>query len=164
MADEVKLEWKKLLNCIKALKEGFPGVKVGILGDNIARQDGELNNAEIGFTNEFGKMTGYPKIPARSFIRMPLQTKLNDKIKEKKSLSGEELEKAMAEGKLEEFARKVGIVAEEVIQEAFSTNGFGQWAPNAPMTVELKGSSSPLIDTGQLRRSISSKVIKDGDN
>lgn len=164
MADEVKLEWKKLLNCIKALKDGFPGVKVGILGDNIERQDGELNNAEIGFANEFGKMTGYPKIPARSFIRMPLQTKLNDKIKEKKSLSGAELEKAMAEGKLEEFARKVGIVAEEVIQEAFSTNGFGQWAPNAPMTVELKGSSSPLIDTGQLRRSISSKVIKDGDN
>lgn len=164
MADDVKLEWKKLLNCIKAMKEGFPSVKVGILGDNAARQEGELNNAEIGFTNEFGKMTGYPKIPARSFLRMPLKTRLADKIKEKKSLSGKELENAMANGKTEEFARKVGLVAEEVIQEAFATNGFGEWAPNAPMTVELKGSSSPLIDTGQLRRSISSKVIKDGDN
>lgn len=146
------------------MKEGFPSVKVGILGDNIARQEGELNNAEIGFVNEFGKMTGYPKIPARSFIRMPLKTRLNDKIREKKSLSGVELEKAMAEGKTEDFSKKVGIVAEEVIQEAFSTNGFGEWAPNAPMTVELKKSSSPLIDTGQLRRSISSKVIKNGDN
>ena len=80
MADEVKLEWKKLLNCIKAMKEGFPSVKVGILGDNAARQEGELNNAEIGFTNEFGKMTGYPKIPARSFLRMPLKTRLNNYI------------------------------------------------------------------------------------
>lgn len=164
MADEVKLEWEKLLNCIKVLKQGFPSVKVGILGDNVARQDGELNNAEIGFANEFGKMTGYPKIQARSFIRMPLQTRLEPKIKEKKSLTSDELEKAMANGKTEEFAKKVGIVAEEVIQEAFATNGFGEWAPNAPMTKELKGSSSPLIDTGQLRRSISSKVIKNDDN
>lgn len=160
----VKAEFKKLLNCVKILKKGMPSVKVGILGDNVARKDGELNNAEIGFVNEFGKMTGYPKIPARSFIRMPLNTRFREKLRTKKSLTGDELEKAIVEGKTEEFARKVGLVAEEVIQEAFSTNGFGQWKPNAELTVQLKGSSSPLIDTGQLRRSISSKVIKHGDN
>lgn len=157
---DVKAEFKKLENCIKFMKQGMPSVIVGILGDTNQRTKGELTNAEIGFTNEFGRMTGYPRIPERSFIRMPLKTYLHKKLKTKKSLTGEQLEKAIAEGKTEQFAEKVGLVAEEVIQEAFATNGFGQWAPNAPMTVELKGSDSPLIDTGQLRRSITSKVIK----
>lgn len=157
---DVKAEFKKLQNCIKFLKQGMPSVIVGILGDTNNRTQGEQTNAEIGFTNEFGKMTGYPRIPERSFIRMPLKTRLEPKIKTKKSLTGPELEKAIAEGKTVEFATKIGLVAEEVIQEAFATNGFGEWAPNAPMTVELKGSNSPLIDTGQLRRSITSKVEK----
>lgn len=157
---DVKAEFKKLLNCIKILKTGMPSVKVGILGSTNGRTQGEQTNAEIGFTNEFGKITGHKRIPERSFIRMPLKTKFNAKLKTKKSLTGPELEKAIVEGKTEEFATKVGLVAEEVIQEAFATNGFGMWEPNAPMTIELKGSDSPLIDTGQLRRSITSKVIK----
>ena len=161
---DVKAEFKKLQNCIKVLKKGMPSVLVGILGDTNQRTQGKLTNAEIGYANEFGKMTGYPRIPERSFIRMPLKTRFQAKLKTKKSLTGKELEKAIAEGKVNEFATKVGLVAEEVIQEAFATNGFGQWAPNAPMTVELKGSDSPLIDTGQLRRSITSKVIKNDNN
>lgn len=157
---DVKAELKKLKNLIKFLVQGTPKVKVGIMGDTNQRNKGVLTNAEIGFTNEFGKYTGYPKIPARSFIRMPLNTHFKDKLQEKKSLSGKEFEKAIQTGKSEEFARKVGIVAEETIQEAFSTNGFGTWKKNAPMTILLKKSSSPLIDTGQLRRAITSRVEK----
>ena len=33
------------------------------------------------------------------------------------------------------------------------------FAPNAPFTVALKGSSTPLVDKGDLRRSIRSKII-----
>ena len=157
---DVKAEFKKLLNCIKVLKEGMPSVKVGILGNTNQRTKDTQTNAEIGFTNEFGKMDGYPRIPERSFIRMPLNTYFQPKLETKKSLTGKELEKAMGEGKTVEFATKVGLVAEEVIQEAFATQGFGTWPANADMTVQLKGSDSPLIDTGQLRRSITSKVIK----
>lgn len=163
--DDVKLEFTKLVNLIKLLKDGIPSVRVGIMGETANRNSGELNNAEIGFTNEFGKLTGYPKIPARSFLRMPLRSvHFTEKLHSKKSLTGKEFEKALKSGKGDEFAKKVGLVAEETIQEAFSTNGFGQWKPNAPMTVEKKGSSSPLIDTGQLRRSITSKVMKNDHN
>lgn len=162
--DDVKLEFKKLINLIKLLKDGMPAVRVGIIGETANRNSGnsgELNNAEIGFTNEFGKLTGYPKIPARSFLRMPLRSvQFKEKLHSKKSLSGKEFEKALKSGKGEEFAKLVGLVAEETIQEAFSTNGFGQWKPNAPLTIELKKSSSPLIDTGQLRRAITSRVEK----
>ena len=35
----------------------------------------------------------------------------------------------------------------------------GTLTPNAPSTIKKKGSSRPLIDTGQLRQSISNKVI-----
>lgn len=157
---DVKAEFKKLLNCVNILKKGMPSIRVGILGSTNNRTDGEQTNAEIGFVNEFGKMSGFPKIPERSFIRMPLNTYFMPKLHTKKSLTGKELEKSIAEGKVEDFATKVGLVAEEVIQEAFATHGFGEWKPNAPMTVELKGSDSPLIDTGELRRSITSKVEK----
>lgn len=159
--DDVKLEFKKLINLIKLLKDGIPAVRVGIIGETANRNSGELNNAEIGFTNEFGKLTGYPKIPARSFLRMPLRSvQFKEKLRSKKSLSGKAFEKALKSGKGEEFAKLVGLVAEETIQEAFSTNGFGQWAENRPYTIEKKGSSSPLIDTGQLRRAITSRVEK----
>lgn len=138
----------------------LPKVKVGVLASTAQRAQDVQNNAQIGFTNEFGKLTGYPKIPERSFIRMPLNLHFNNRLKQKKSLAGKEFEKALKSGKIEDFARKVGLVAEEVIQEAFETRGWGKWPKNAPLTVELKGSDAPLIDTGQLRRAITSKVIK----
>lgn len=158
---DVKAEFKKLKTLMKILVKGMPKVKVGILGQTNQRNEGELTNAEIGFANEFGKMTGKVKVHARSFIRMPLNLFLQEKIKQKKSLSKEAFEKAVESGDLEQFAAKVGLVAEEVIQEAFATHGYGMWEPNAPYTIEKKKSDSPLIDTGQLRRAITSKVIKD---
>lgn len=158
--NEVKAEFKKLKNLVKFLVFDMPKVKVGIMGETNQRRSGELTNAEIGFANEFGKMTGYPRIPARSFIRMPLNLFFQEKLKEKKSLSKKAFQNAVETGNTEEFAAKVGIVAEETIQEAFATRGFGTWKKNAPYTVEMKKSDSPLIDTGQLRRAITSKVVK----
>lgn len=159
-ANSVEYNGKKLVRLIKLLVKGFPSVKVGIIGSQAQQEHNgtNLTNAQIGMINEFGSYSR--KIPARSFISMPLKLFLSSYIKKKKSLSKQEFEKAIEKGTEEEFSRKVGIVAEEVIQDAFATRGFGNWKPNAPLTVALKGSDSPLIDTGQLRRSISSKVIK----
>lgn len=160
MANEVVANVKNLKTLIGYLSGGLPKVRVGILGSTTARNSGELNNAEIGYTNEVGKQTGFPKIPRRSFIVMPLNMFFGRKLKEKRTLASGQFEKAIKSAKAEQFMQKVGFVAEEVIQEAFSTNGYGQWKPNAPMTIEKKKSNSPLIDTGQLRRSITSKVVK----
>lgn len=160
MAD-VKLDVSKMKTLLKFLQGGMPGIKVGIMGQKNARKGDIPSNAEIGFTNEFGKMTGHPKIPARSFIRVPLNSHFYDKLVSKKSLTKDEFEKAVQSGQADQFAKKVGIVAEETIQEAFATRGWGKWAPNKPSTIKRKGSDSPLIDTGELRRSISSELIKD---
>lgn len=160
MANEVVANVKNLKTLIGYLAGGLPKVRVGILGSTSARTSGELNNAEIGYTNEVGKKTGYPKIPRRSFLVMPLTQYFYEKLKGKKTLASKMFEKAIKEGTADKFMQKVGFVAEETIQEAFSTNGYGQWKPNAPRTVAQKKSDSPLIDTGQLRRSITSKVVK----
>ncbi len=158
---QVKVDIKGLEHLAKALGDKY-SIKVGILGAKAQRQNGDTSktNAEIGFINEFGKQTGFPKIPARSFLRVPLTLYLSKYLKEKKSFAKKEVEKAAKTGKLLELAQKIGIVAEEVIQEAFNTSGFGNWAPNAPYTVEMKGSDKPLIDTGELRRSITSRAEK----
>ena len=62
-----------------------------------------------------------------------------------------------------------------LVQEAFNTGGFGKWPANADITlkggwmrsssgkpfyVKPKKSTAPLIDTGQLRRAVSSEVAK----
>lgn len=155
----IKVNLTGLDKLTKALGGKF-SIKVGIMGSNAQRKNGEgpLSNAEIGFINEFGSYS--KKIPPRSFLQMPLRLYLADYLLKKKAFSQQAIDEAVKNGTLLDLAKKVGIVAEEVIQQAFATRGFGQWKPNAHSTVKSKGSDSPLIDTGELRRSITSKAEK----
>ena len=155
----VKVDLKGLEKLAKALGSQY-SIKVGVIGQKSQRLNGDTGktNAEIGFINEFGNSEKH--IPPRSFLGMPLRLHLAKYLLRKKAFSQKELDKAVRNGTLLELAKKVGIVAEEVIQEAFRTRGFGSWSENRPSTIAKKGSDSPLIDTGQLRRSITSKVDK----
>lgn len=157
---EIKLDFKNL-DRIKKLLEATNTkyIKVGILSSTNARQDSELNNAEIGFIQEFGRMEN-PHIPARSFLRMPLREHLQKKLEKSKAFSEKSIEKAIQDGNAEYLVKQLGALAEQIILEAFETSGDGKWAPNAPYTIAMKGSSKPLIDTGELRKSITSKVVK----
>ena len=159
MAKGVRVDISQMKALSKALGDKFE-IRVGILGSKAARKngDGGITNAEIGFIQEFGSMKN--KIPARSFLGMPLSLYLVDFLKKKKSFGDKEIKKAVKEGTLLELAKSVGIVAEEVVEEAFASRGFGNWKENKPSTIKRKGSDSPLIDTGELRRSISSEAKK----
>lgn len=104
--------------------------------------------AEVAAANEFGVPSR--GIPARPFLRE----------------SGKEYGRA--------WGKRWGAAAKQVVRgqgpEGFSTLGVvlvsdvkrkitdGPWAPNAPLTVRLKGSDRPLIDTGQLRNSIRAAI------
>ena len=121
-----------------------------------------LTNAEIGLMHEKGVMNDKGRLPRRSFLEMPLLRNAKV-IFEKKKVFENALNKAIAAGTDCRKAWKkaytdLGIEAEKIVLEAFEQSGPG-WAPNAPATVIRKQSDSPLIDTGQLRRSISSRVI-----
>jgi len=140
----------------KALSDNYV-TYVGILGSEATQQhkDSSYTNAQIGAVQEFGSVSN--NIPARSFIRMPLEMKIGDWI----SKHSKEYFDMALNGNLEEFYRKVGTKGEEIIQDAFDSRGFGQWAANAPSTVKAKGSNMPLVDTGILRSSIASEVVRE---
>jgi hypothetical protein len=55
--------------------------------------------------------------------------------------------------------KKAGMKGQNVARGWF-TNPLNQWPPNSPLTVAEKGSDKPLIDTGELRKSIT-YVIRD---
>lgn len=151
MESKILSDFKQLDLFVKAIDSNLV-VKVGILGRKAGRTDGEgQSNADIGFIHEFGTS----KIPRRSFLRMPLfqySTDILSMVKKAGAL------KKLAAGKTIEVLADLGIACENVILRAFDAAGWGDWAPNAPSTIRRKGSSAPLIDTGQLRRSITSAV------
>lgn len=56
--------------------------------------------------------------------------------------------------------RKAGMLGQNVVRRYFvEDNG---WPPNAPSTIAQKGSDRPLIDTGELRKSVAYVVVADG--
>ncbi len=131
---------------LKRLDDGF--VNVGILAGTGRHEDSALTVATIGFFHEFGTVT----IPERSFIRSTIQ----GKSKEIKAVSRAQLKKVINGSTTTEKGLGIlGAFTAGLIQEKFTSNN---WAPNTARTELRKGSSTPLIDTGQLRQSISYEV------
>lgn len=86
---------------------------------------------------------------------------------ENKKIIAENLKKA-AQAALDEDRnqalielKKAGITAQNVVRDWF-TNPKNNWAPNSPFTVERKGSDRPLVDTGELRKSITYVIRRKG--
>ena len=96
----------------------------------------------VAVWNEFG--TG--RIPERPFFRQALaQSKRSIGPMIKASLDGRKM--AMDR----QAAGRVGAFMKDRIQTSITTL---RSPPNAPATVEIKGSSNPLVDTGFLRNSV----------
>jgi hypothetical protein len=57
---------------------------------------------------------------------------------------------------------RAGIVAENAAKAWFENPQNG-WPPNSPKTIAKKGSDSPLIDTGEMRKSITHVVRNRGE-
>lgn len=156
---DVRIDLSPLQNMLAGLDVNYT-TKVGILGSGAYREDESgLTNAEVGFKQEFGSIT--ENIPIRSFLRFPIEYKSGSIISKLLSNKDEILNK-IKDGDLKYLNEALGVLAEAAIQDAFATRGYGQWQPNSPVTIASKGSSSPLIDTGELRKSITSTVNKNG--
>ena len=64
--------------------------------------------------------------------------------------------KAAVDGNVQEtenYLHKAGMVAENAAKAWFE-NPANKWPPNSPKTIAKKGSDSPLIDTGEMRKAI----------
>lgn len=161
MSKKVELKLNKLKDIKKAMESKYL-TRVGIMGDKATEtheySDNETN-ASIGAKHEFGSYSD--NIPQRSFLYEPLKEKFEKEVmKEAKKFTD-----CLVSNNIKKFFVNLGLKAEQIVSDAFSTGGFGKWAPISSKTLAKRHKNTtdakPLTDTGQLARSISSEVIID---
>lgn len=131
-------------------------VTVGIQGTPDLTAAGDATATElvrIAAANEYGTET----IPPRPFLRTAL--------KRNRRRWSNLLDKAIlptAEGRPKEAIRVLRLLGVVMVADVQTTLRGGPWIPNAPRTIKAKGSSLPLVDSGQLVGSIRALVERPG--
>lgn len=152
---------KRIMRDLRALKDR-PYVKVGVLAasGNHSNEDGtksDMSVADIATVHEYGSSDG--RVPERSFIRTTMDENeaallaLTARVKKDVILNGAPVLAALS---------KIGVIIRGLIQKKIAS-GDSDWPELAQSTIDAKGSSKPLIDTGQLRQSINYEVVEGGD-
>lgn len=110
------------------------------------------------FRYKFGvnlkKSTTEIVIPERSFLRAGFDENADDVLKDAESVLPDVLIGTMS---TDEYAEMVGLLLATAIQD-YATNLSSP--SNSPLTVKQKGSSNPLVDTGNMINSITYEVEK----
>ena len=129
--------------------------RVGVLKTSPMREDDsqDVSKYDLAIIHELGSESR--NIPARSWANMPI-TSHKDQIMK---LAGKNAD-LLTQGLVREFFKRIGTEGVRIVQEAFATRGFGRWAADKPSTIAAKdGKDSPLIDTGDFRKSITFDVV-----
>ena len=127
-------------------------VAVGVLASEASKRvyESGADVLQVAAANEFGTKT----IPQRSFLVMPQELKAPEiskfiRVQLGKVLEGREVKKGLG---------LIGVFVTNVSVDAFDSGGFGKWPALDDKTIEAKGSSAPLIDTGTLKNSVTYEV------
>lgn len=150
-----KFDTTGLDTLFKVLKENKLTVRVGILAGKNARSGG-ISNATIGAAHEFGTTI----IPRRSFLRMPIYKEMPKELKKLGAFNEKDINQIIKKSSLMDFANKIGVLAVSIILKAFDSGGFGIWKELSPITLEKKKIKQILVETHQLRDSITYDVRK----
>lgn len=153
-SSDVKLDLRGLNQLRKALKSRAKSGRIGILAGAGGRK-GDNTNAEIGAAHEFGSPAR--GLVQRSFLRMPLTKKLGKELIDAGGFDENTLIEVTKTGSFLILMKKIMVAAEAVIADAFSSNGFGEWAPWKSSNYE-NNTGQILKDTQQLSKSITSEV------
>lgn len=133
-----------------------------VVGIPASKNEKHISNGEIITLAQLGAIHEYgaPKvgIPQRSFLRAPLSANVNKLFKQiDKDLKLPNLNPKTALGKL-------GANGQSIVLQAFKTQNNSTWDELKPATIRSRkkgkgtGEDMPLIDSGQLRRSITFEV------
>lgn len=144
---------KQAEHYLQSLKEmKTKHVAVGVLESEATKRvyGNDVTVGQVAAIHEYG--LGHN--PQRSFLKLPQELKQ----KEISAFINKQMEKVF-EGM--SVAKGLGLIGQynvNLIQDAFATGGFGKWDGLDPYTVQRKGSSGILIDTGILKNSNSYEV------
>lgn len=145
-------DWSKFAD-LRSRLQGMAGkeVVVGVTRASAGRdQTGEINNAELAAVHEFGTKDG--RIPERSFIRSSMTENSASYV----DTHAENLRKVIrGEMPFDKSLDLLGVRAAADVQQNIRNGDFESLAQS---TIDRKGSSKPLIDTGNLRQSITHEV------
>lgn len=145
---------------IASLAPGPSRVKVGFPAGQTKSED-----LEKAIWQEFGTRGGAASggwggpIPERPFMREALRSNASN-YRHLLRIVGHEIVRAAARGKSAAAAKrtglhKIGIQAQGDIKASL----IGMTSPpNSPVTIERKGSSNPLVDTGKMANAVTWKV------
>lgn len=117
-----------------------------------AKEPDGSSTALIAAVHEFGAPD--KGIPERSFMRTSLEQNRN----KRKTLNEQNLKKVLNGGMSVDAALgQLGLMASSDIKEQIKNGSF---TPLKAATIKRKGSSKPLIDTGQMRQSVTYELEK----
>ena len=150
----VKIDMTGLKNLLKGIEEKRI-VRVGVLGNKTARSDKSSgpSNADIGLAHEKGVKA--KNLPRRSWLQNPLEDHLPEYFKK---LGTKTLALILVQQGITAY-QELGLICEQIILKGFETGGYGKWKPLKPATIARKGSNTILVDTAQLKKSITSAVV-----
>ena len=138
-----------IANVLRAhLKSTELRVEILDKGDDKAEGSDDLTVADVAMFNEFGL-----GVPERSFIRAWYDEQLEENKAKFRKLQAAVLRDELTQ---EQAFKQLGLVFVGDIQRRIS-NGIPP--ANAESTIARKGSSTPLINTGQLRSAVASEVV-----
>lgn len=126
----------------------YPDVSTG---KNGGKKQKPHHVATVAAWNEFGtRRNGKQHVPERPFMRQAIKA-ANDDLTEI-LIQGIDAKKMILDPIT---AGRMGLAMQNHIQRRITTL---RDPPDAPSTIERKGSSNPLIDTGFMRQSVSFRV------
>ena len=147
---------------LERLKNGR--VLIGIPGAAGKHEDSPLNKSELGYIHEKGAPEA--NIPARPFL-VPGVAKIRDEAAKRFKTAGLKTLKGDAKAKEQAF-HQVGLIGVNSVRGHISD---GIAPPLSPVTIQMRqtrkknrrsaSSTTPLIDTGEMRNSITYAVDKD---
>lgn len=138
--------WKKIVRNVKSLRNKV--IEVGIYGNG---GDASDNLAERAAVQEYGTRDG--RIPSRPFMR---QTFDNHKRKLSAVIQRHYDLVVTAKKTPKAFLNHVGRFWTSRVKAQITRGSFEDLSI---VTIRRKGSSKPLIDTGEMRRAIMYKVV-----
>lgn len=133
----------------RQLKNTGKYVKVGLPDSN--HKGSHLTIAQIGMIHEYGAPGA--GIPERPFLAVSIKKSEGDIIR----LNRVNLKMILNNmTTFDKALEQLGLMAQGMIQAYIPV---GDFVPLRPETIARKGSSGPLIDTGQMRQSVSYVVV-----